>query len=36
LPKYLWGLVKFHTGGKARELQKSRTGEIPVPTVQSG
>jgi len=30
----LWGLVKFHTGGIARErIHVRRTGEIPVPTV---
>ena len=28
----LWGLVKFHIGGKVRE-PKGRMGEIPIPTV---
>jgi len=32
LIEYLWGLVKFHTGGKAREPY-GRSGETPEPTV---
>ncbi len=32
--KNLWGLVKFHIGGTARERILRRTGEIPVPTVK--
>ena len=33
----LWGLVKFHTGGKSpRTPKRSRTVENTVPTVKSG
>ena len=35
--KYLWGMVKFHTGGIAHELHnRSRAVESTAPTVKSG